>query len=81
MIRIKWNFSHLQLLLFLVLLQLPAYAQKEVHFSNLTLENGLSQNSVLAICQDNQQFLWFGTKHGLNRYDGYQFKIYRNIPA
>jgi len=77
----KKSCSYLSWILFIVFVQLHAYAQKEVQFSNLTLENGLSQNSVLAICQDNQQFLWFGTKHGLNRYDGYQFKIYRNIPS
>jgi ligand-binding sensor domain-containing protein/signal transduction histidine kinase/DNA-binding response OmpR family regulator len=65
---------------FLVLSQLTSYAQKNIHFRNLTIENGLSQNSVMAITQDRQQFLWFGTKHGLNRYDGHQFKVYRNIP-
>lgn len=68
------------LLSFLILWQLTSYAQKDISFSNLTLENGLSQNSVMAITQDRQQFIWFGTKHGLNRYDGYQFKIYKNNP-
>jgi two-component system, sensor histidine kinase ChiS len=31
--------------------------------------------------QDRRGFLWFGTYDGLNRYDGYQFKIYRHNPA
>lgn len=35
---------------------------------------------VSTIYQDRQGYLWFGTKDGLNRYDGYQFKIYRHIP-
>lgn len=55
------------------------YAQ-QLRFSSLTLEHGLSQNSVMSISQDQQQLLWFGTKHGLNRYDGYQFKVYKNNP-
>ncbi|MCX2451855.1 response regulator [Pedobacter sp. PLR] len=68
------------LLSFLVLLPAMVCAQQQMRFSNLTLEHGLSQNSVMSISQDQQQLLWFGTKHGLNRYDGYQFKIYKNNP-
>ena len=40
-------------------------------------ERGLSQNSVQCIIQDNDGFMWFGTWDGLNRYDGYSFKIIR----
>ncbi|WP_082461669.1 hybrid sensor histidine kinase/response regulator transcription factor [Pedobacter sp. PACM 27299] len=68
------------LLSFLVLLPAIACAQQQLRFGNMTLEQGLSQNSVMAISQDEQQLLWFGTKHGLNRYDGYQFKVYKNNP-
>jgi ligand-binding sensor domain-containing protein/signal transduction histidine kinase/CheY-like chemotaxis protein/AraC-like DNA-binding protein len=53
-------------------------AQKPIVFNHLTMENGLSQNSVMAIAQDKNQFIWMGTQHGLNRYDGYRFKIYTN---
>jgi ligand-binding sensor domain-containing protein len=53
-------------------------AQKNIVFNHLRMENGLSQNSVMAIAQDKNQFIWMGTKHGLNRYDGYRFKIYNN---
>ncbi len=66
------------LLSFLVLWSAMVCAQEQLRFSSLTLENGLSQNSVMSISQDQQQLLWFGTKHGLNRYDGYQFKVYKN---
>ena len=55
-----------------------AKGQLSVSFSNLTVENGLSQNSVVAIAQDSTGFMWFGTRQGLNRYDGYRFKIYKN---
>lgn len=44
----------------------------------LGIENGLSNNAVVTIYQDNKGFMWFGTYDGLNRYDGYRFKIYRN---
>jgi len=54
------------------------YAQKPMVFNHLTMENGLSQNSVMAMAQDKNQLIWMGTRHGLNRYDGYRFKIYSN---
>lgn len=43
------------------------------------IERGLSNNAVTCIYQDHQGFMWFGTYDGLNRYDGYSFKVYRNI--
>lgn len=49
-------------------------------FKHLTIDDGLSQNAVLAILQDHKGFMWFGTKDGLNRYDGYSFAIYRHNP-
>ncbi len=49
-------------------------------FSHLTLEDGLSQSVVLDIVQDSTGFLWIATQDGLNRYDGYEFKIFRNNP-
>jgi signal transduction histidine kinase/ligand-binding sensor domain-containing protein/DNA-binding response OmpR family regulator len=47
----------------------------------LGIEKGLSNNSVRCIYQDNRGFLWFGTFDGLNCYDGYDFKVFRNIPG
>lgn len=45
-------------------------------FLSYTIVDGLSNNSVKAIIQDSIGFMWFGTKDGLNRFDGYEFKIY-----
>ena len=42
------------------------------------IEQGLSNNSVKAIYRGHRGFLWFGTFNGLNRYDGCEFKIFRN---
>ena len=57
-----------------------AYSQR-IAFENLTVDNGLSQNSVLAIVQDGRGFMWYGTQHGLNKYNTRSFKIYKNDPA
>ncbi|WP_084235789.1 two-component regulator propeller domain-containing protein [Hydrogenophaga taeniospiralis] len=57
----------------------PYKTKKEVVFSRLTIEDGLSQSDVRAIVQDQQGFMWFGTwLGGLNRYDGYTFKSYKH---
>ncbi len=50
-------------------------------FDHITIADGLSQNSVHCIHQDSRGFIWFGTQDGLNRYDGYNFKIYRRHPS
>ncbi len=52
----------------------------KLHFDRYNTSNGLSNNRVYSILQDKQGFLWFGTLDGLNRFDGYSFSIYRNIP-
>jgi ligand-binding sensor domain-containing protein/DNA-binding response OmpR family regulator/nitrogen-specific signal transduction histidine kinase len=46
------------------------------YFSKIDGENGLSQNNVKAIIQDNCGFMWFGTRNKLNRYDGIAVKAY-----
>src|SRR5690606_143313 len=51
------------------------------HVSYLGIEHGLSNNYVTDIFQDKHGFMWFGTFDGLNRYDGYQFKSYKNQPG
>jgi ligand-binding sensor domain-containing protein/uncharacterized protein YoxC len=52
--------------------------QQNYPFHHLSIENGLSQSNVQCVIQDQDGFLWFGTQDGLNKYDGYQFRIYRN---
>ncbi len=57
------------------------FAQQHIAFNHLTVEDGLSQSAVTCIFQDQKGFMWFGTQDGLNRYDGYKFKIFKNDPA
>ncbi len=56
-------------------------AQKQTRYERLSTASGLSQSSVYKIIQDKKGFLWFATGDGLNRYDGHNFKIYRNDPS
>jgi len=60
---------------------LPVVDGKGIRFTRLSTENGLSQTMVWQIAQDDQGFMWFGTQYGLNRYDGYKFKVFRHVPG
>ena len=59
---------------------LPRPDDRALHFEHLTTEQGLSQGRVTGIVQDRQGFMWFGTHAGLNKYDGYDFKVYYPDP-
>ena len=54
-----------------------ALATVPMRFERLGLDDGLSQQAVLAIIQDTQGFMWFGTEDGLDRFDGYAFQHLR----
>lgn len=63
----------------LVILSAFAFAQtQQLYFSHLGTAEGLSELNPTCILQDSRGFIWIGTADGLNRYDGYKFKIYRN---
>ncbi|HTI09390.1 MAG TPA: two-component regulator propeller domain-containing protein [Puia sp.] len=64
-----------------VCFSLSATSQSQhVKFEHLGTADGLSQSNVICIMQDSRGFMWFGTRDGLNRYDGYQFTVYKNDP-
>lgn len=55
-------------------------AGQHLRFEHISSKQGLSQNTVFCILQDNQGFMWFCTEDGLNKYDGYSFTIFRHNP-
>jgi len=69
-------------LLFLQIIFLQKlHAQEDIHFIHYGIKEGLSQSTVLSSYQDAYGFLWFGTRDGLNRFDGYNFEVYKNSPT
>jgi signal transduction histidine kinase/ligand-binding sensor domain-containing protein/DNA-binding response OmpR family regulator len=51
-----------------------------VKFEHIGTKQGLSNGNVITILQDSKGFMWFGTRDGLNKYDGYNFTVYKNDP-
>ena len=69
---------HSFIILILFLLFCSAALGQPYYFRHYQVENGLSNNAVICSLQDKNGFMWFGTKDGLNRFDGYTFKAFRN---
>jgi ligand-binding sensor domain-containing protein/signal transduction histidine kinase len=59
-------------------IRLPVVDGKDIRFARVSSSQGLSQVRVSDIVQDDQGFIWFGTWNGLNRYDGYNFKVFKH---
>jgi len=76
--RLKSRFGQLISCCFLCVA--PLFGQ-QLKFKQITDEDGLSTNHVNCLLEDDLGFLWFGTQDGLNKYDGYQLRIYRNEPG
>ena len=53
-------------------------AAAQYYFKHFKVEDGLSNNIVFCSVQDKKGFMWFGTRDGLNRFDGYTFKTFRH---
>ncbi len=69
-------------LVFLAVLAAAAAAPlRPIRFERLSLEQGLSQSTVMRILQDSRGYIWLTTEDGLNRYDGIAMKAYRHDPA
>ncbi len=64
-------------LLFLFCTNLNANNKYNLRFSQISTENGLSQNTARAILKDEKGFIWIGTLDGLNRYDGHRIITYK----
>lgn len=73
-----FRIPHIWIHLFLLCLPYFLKAQADTRFRHFGKLEGLSQNSVFGIAQDGRGVMWFGTREGLNEYDGYRFKIHRH---
>ncbi|GAA4230304.1 two-component regulator propeller domain-containing protein [Postechiella marina] len=69
-----------KLFVFFLICVFNSHSQNAVGFEHLSTENGLSQNDVNTIYQDELGYMWFGTHDGLNRYDGYKFTVFKPEP-
>jgi PAS domain S-box-containing protein len=61
-------------------IRLPVVDGKGLRITRISTADGLSQEFVNHIVEDDQGFIWFGTLYGLNRYDGYKFKVFVHDP-
>jgi signal transduction histidine kinase/ligand-binding sensor domain-containing protein/DNA-binding response OmpR family regulator len=69
-------------LLICLVATLSSHSQsKKYQFGRINMNNGLSHHNINGIIQDSVGFLWFATASGLNRYDGYSMKVFRNVPG
>jgi len=74
-----FRFVKIALLFTLVLLQLSISAQQgSLNFHHLTTANGLSDPIVRSIASDKYGYTWFGTLNGLNRFNGYEIKVFQH---
>ncbi|GGH64093.1 signal transduction histidine kinase/ligand-binding sensor domain-containing protein [Filimonas zeae] len=64
--------------LLITLFLIKTGVSQQYNFRHYQVENGLSNNAVISLLQDSSHFIWLGTKDGLNRFDGYRFKIFRH---
>jgi ligand-binding sensor domain-containing protein/two-component sensor histidine kinase len=69
------------ILISLVFLHIANAQTPLIKFEHIQSDEGLSQNTIHFIIQDSKGFLWFATEDGLNKYDGYNFTVYKNNPA
>ncbi len=72
---------HVYPLLGLCWIVVTTVTAQEVRFEQVTVDDGLSNDTITAVLEDSRGYLWAGTLSGLNRYDGYGVRVYRHIPG
>jgi len=77
MLFVRWlSYYRLPALILVAVVAVNKSAAQPFFFRNYQVESGLSNNTVYCSAQDSSGFLWFGTKDGVNRFDGYHFKVF-----
>ncbi len=77
---LKRSVAGVMILLLCVWFDLAGAQESGVRFEHFSLDEGLSQSIVAVIHKDRRGFMWFGTESGLNKFDGYQFTVYKYNP-
>ena len=75
---LRKSFTQINLILLFLLIQPISIKAIHMNFRKYEVNNGLSENTIQCIIQDNRGFMWFGTNDGLNRFDGNEFKIFKH---
>ena len=81
-LRFLSDFSQLFYIIFicnLILFQF-SFSQDNINFKLLSIEHGLSQSTINCFFQDSKGFMWIGTQDGLNKFDGYNFEVFKHHP-
>lgn len=72
--------KQLHILIFFIFISASVHCQyKEIKFDRITPNDGLLHSNINLIYQDSKGFMWFGTNFGLNRYDGYNYRVFKNV--
>ena len=68
-------------ILIFILIPIKTHAEvlNDSKFESISINDGLSNEYVTTIFQDSKGYIWLGTNDGLNRYNGYEYKIYNNL--
>ncbi len=72
---------HLCFVILFILTHTLFPANEDIRFERITVAQGLSHSTVYSIIQGSEGFIWIGTESGLNRYDGYNFKVFAHTPG
>lgn len=73
------NVIVIQIIAVIFFFSLPVFPQEYI-IKQFRIEDGLSQSTIFSSLQDSEGYMWFATRSGLNRYDGYKFNLYFNDP-
>lgn len=71
----------LYIILYLQAIIASSFAQGLINVQHYSTENGLSQNIIQNMIQDDEDYIWFATRNGIEKFDGYTFKNYKSYPT
>src|SRR5690606_12338917 len=73
----RYKYYLIATLFILLFISNSLFAQNDLKFKRITTRSGLSQSNVTSIIKDKYGYMWFATRDGLNKFDGYKFTVYQ----